>query len=123
LKTFTFEPRLLFDKVDTAKPKNQKSLRAAGQFLADNEFGIAVVVVSTSMAGDAAKDLVLTQARASVVRGYLVDNFGFDDAELKTLGVGKKNGTSEGEWGTLEIVIYPPDTDIPANSQSAKERQ
>jgi phospholipid/cholesterol/gamma-HCH transport system substrate-binding protein len=123
LKTFTFEPRLLFDKVDTAKPKNQKSLRAAGQFLADNEFGIAVVVVSTSMAGDAAKDLVLTQARASVVRGYLVDNFGFDDTDLKTLGVGKKKGTNEGDWGTLEIIVYPPDTDIPANSQSAKERE
>ena len=56
LKTFTYEPQLLFDKVDTAKPKNQKSLRAAGQFLADNEFGLAVVVVSTSMAGDTEKD-------------------------------------------------------------------
>ena len=59
LKTFTYEPQQLFDKVDTAKPKNQKSLRAAGQFLADNEFGVAVVVVSTSMAGDTEKDLVL----------------------------------------------------------------
>ena len=67
LKTFTYESQMLFDKVDTAKPKNQKSLRAAGQFLADNEFGVAVIVVSTSTAGDAEKDLVLTQARASVV--------------------------------------------------------
>jgi phospholipid/cholesterol/gamma-HCH transport system substrate-binding protein len=114
LKTFTYEPQLLFDKVDTAKPKNQKSLRAAGQFLADTEFGVAVVVVSTSMTGDTAKDLVLTQARASVVRDYLVDNFGFDDAQLKTLGVGKKNGTSlDAGWGTVEIIIYPPDTDVP----------
>ena len=38
LKTFTFDAKQLFDKVDTAKPKNQKSLRAAGQYLADNEF-------------------------------------------------------------------------------------
>ncbi|MFZ0634407.1 MAG: MlaD family protein [Candidatus Acidiferrales bacterium] len=52
LKTFTYEPQQLFDKIDTAKPKNQKSLRPAGQVLADNEFGIAVVVVSTSMEGD-----------------------------------------------------------------------
>jgi len=115
LKTFTYDPKLLFDKVDTAKPKNQKSLRAAGQFLADNEFGVAVVVVSTGMAGDTEKDLVLTQARASGVRDYLVDNFGFDDAELKTFGVGKKNGTNEASWGTVEIIIYPPETDAPTN--------
>jgi len=115
LKTFTYQPQQLFDKVDTAKPKNQKSLRVAGQFLADNKFGVAVVVVSTSMAGDTEKDLVLTQARALVVRDYLVDNFGFDDAELKTFGVGKKNGTNEASWGTVDIIIYPPGTDVPTN--------
>jgi outer membrane protein OmpA-like peptidoglycan-associated protein len=115
LKTFTYEPQQLFDKVDSAKPKNQKSLRAAGQFLADNEFGVAVVVVSTSMAGDTEKDLVLAQARALVVRDYLVDNFGFDDAELKTLGVGKKIGSNPGAgWGVVEIIVYPPGTDAPA---------
>src|SRR6202022_1550336 len=100
LKTFTYEPQLLFDKVDTAKPKNQKSLRAAGQFLTDNEFGVAVVVVSTSMTGDTQKDLVFTQGRALVVRDFLVDNFGFDDAQLKTFGVGKKSETNRGAgWG------------------------
>ena len=94
LKTFTYEPQQLFDKVDTAKPKNQKSLRAAGQFLADNEFGVAVVVVSTGMSGDTQKDLVLTEARALVVHDYLVGNFGFDGAQLKTFGVGKKSATT-----------------------------
>src|SRR4029077_5566245 len=62
LKTFTFDSKELFDKLDTAKPKNQKSLRAAGQFLADTEFGVAVVVVSSGTTGDAKKDLVLAQA-------------------------------------------------------------
>jgi phospholipid/cholesterol/gamma-HCH transport system substrate-binding protein len=123
LKTFTYEPQLLFDKVDTAKPKNQKSLRAAGQFLADNEFGVAVVVVSTSMAGDTERDVVLTQARAVVVRNYLVDNFGFDDAELKTFGVGKKPGALGAGWGVVEIVVYPPGTEIPAKEQSVADRQ
>jgi phospholipid/cholesterol/gamma-HCH transport system substrate-binding protein len=123
LKTFTYQAQLLFDKVDTAKPKNQKSLRAAGQFLADNEFGVAVVVVSTSMAGDTEKDLVLTQARALVVRDYLVDNFGFDDTQLKTFGVGKKNGTSpDAGWGTVEIIIYPPDTDVSTDSRPITDR-
>jgi ABC-type transporter Mla subunit MlaD len=114
LKTFTYEPRQLFDKIDTAKPKNQKPLRAAGQYLADNEFGVAVVVVSTSMAGDTEKDLVLTEARAVVVRDYLVDNFGFDDAELKTFGAGKSATNPGAGWGTVEIRVYPPGTDIPA---------
>jgi len=122
LKTFTFDSKQLFDKVDTAKPKNQKLLRAAGQFLADNEFGIAVVVVSTSMAGDTEKDLVLTQARAMVVREYLVQNFGFDDAEVKTLGLGKKSGTDAPSWGTVDILIYPPDTVASTDSQSVTER-
>jgi outer membrane protein OmpA-like peptidoglycan-associated protein len=110
--------------VDTAKPKNQKSLRPAGQFLADNEFGVAVVVVATGMAGDTEKDLMLTQARASVVRDYLVDNFGFDDSQLKTLGMGKKSETNpEASWGMVQIIIYPPGTDVPTDSQSAVDRQ
>jgi phospholipid/cholesterol/gamma-HCH transport system substrate-binding protein len=123
LKTFTFDSKQLFDKVDTAKPKNQKSLRAAGQFLADNEFGIAVIVVSTSMAGDSEKDLVLTQARAMVVREYLVQNFGFDDAEVKTLGVGKKAGANASSWGTVDILIYPPNPEVSTDSQSVTDRR
>lgn len=124
LKTFTYESEMLFDKVDTAKPKNQKSLRPAGQFLTDNEFGVAVVVVSTRMVGDADKDLVLTQARASVVRDYLVDNFGFDDSELKTFGMGKQSGTNpEAGWGTVQIIIYPPGTEVPTDAQSTADRQ
>ena len=124
LKTFTYQSQMLFDKVDTAKPKNQKSLRAAGQFLADNEFGVAVVAVSTSMAGDTAKDLVLTQARAMVVRDYLVNNFGFDDAELKTFGAGKKEGSNpDSGWGTVEVLIYPPEADVSTNAQNIPDRK
>ena len=92
LKTFTYEPKNLFDKIDTAELKNQGSLSTAGKFLAGNEFGVAVVVVYTGATGDTQKDLVLTQARAAVVRAYLVGNFGFDDTQLKTLGMGKKLG-------------------------------
>jgi len=119
LKTFTFDSKQLFDKVDTAKPKNQKSLRAAGQFLADTEFGVAVVVVSTASTGDTQKDLVLTQARAMVVRDYLVGNFSFDDAQLKTLGLGKgKIPSADSAWGTVEIVVYPADTVAPIQTSA-----
>jgi phospholipid/cholesterol/gamma-HCH transport system substrate-binding protein len=123
MKTFTFESQQLFEKVDTAKPKNQKSLRAAGQFLADTEFGVAVVVVSTGSAGDTQKDLTLTQARAMVVRDYLVGNFSFDDAQLKTLGLGKGKGpASESDWGTVEIIIYPADTEAPTQTSAVNPK-
>jgi phospholipid/cholesterol/gamma-HCH transport system substrate-binding protein len=123
LKTFTYESQQLFDKVDTAKPKNQKSLRAAGQFLADTEFGVAVVVVSTGSAGDTQKDLILTQARAMVVRDYLVGNFSFDDSQLKTLGLGKGKGpVSDSDWGTVEIIIYPADTEAPTQTSAVNPK-
>jgi phospholipid/cholesterol/gamma-HCH transport system substrate-binding protein len=123
LKTFIFESKQLFDKVDTAKPKNQKSLRAAGQFLADTEFGVAVVVVSTGTTGDAQKDLMLTQARAMVVRDYLVGNFSFDDAQLKTLGLGKgKSLNPDSGWGTVEIIIYPADTEAPTQTSAISSK-
>jgi hypothetical protein len=114
LKTFTFEAKQLFGKVDTAKLKNQKSLDAAGDFLTDTDFGLAVVVAYSSMEGDTGKNLVLTQGRALVVREYLVENFGFDDRRLKTLGMGKKSGTSpESGWGTIQILVYPSGTEMP----------
>jgi phospholipid/cholesterol/gamma-HCH transport system substrate-binding protein len=123
LKTFTFESKQLFDNVDTAKPKNEKSLRAAGQFLADTEFGVAVVVVSLGTTGDAQKALVLTQARAMVVRDYLVGNFSFDDAQLKTLGLGKgKSQNPDSGWGTVDIIIYPADTEAPTQTSSVSPR-
>lgn len=123
LKTFTFESNQLFDKVDSAKPKNQKSLRAAGQFLADTEFGLAVVVVSTGMTGDTQKDLVLAQARAIIVRDYLVGNFSFDDTQLKTLGLGKgKSPGPDSSWGTVEIIIYPAGAE-PSTQTSAAGSQ
>jgi outer membrane protein OmpA-like peptidoglycan-associated protein len=119
LKTFSFDAKQLFDKVDTAKPKNQKSLRAAGQYLADTEFGVAVVAVSTGSTGDAQKDLVLTEARAMLVRDYLVNNFSFDDTQLKTLGLGKgKSVNPDSGWGTVEIIVYPADTETPTQTSA-----
>jgi hypothetical protein len=66
------------------------------------------------MEGDTGKNLVLTQGRALVVREYLVENFGFDDRRLKTLGMGKKTGTSPANgWGTIQILVYPVGTAMP----------
>jgi len=118
-KQFTYAAKQLFDKQDSAKLKNQKSLNDGGEFLANNQFGFAVVVASVGMEGDTQKDLVLTEARAAVVREYLVENFGFDDSQLKTLGMGKQPDTgSGGNWGTVQIFIYPTGTDVPPNKQT-----
>ena len=118
-KQFTYSAKQLFDKQDSAKLKNQKSLTAGGEFLANNQFGFAVVTASAGMEGDTQKDLVLTEARAMVVREYLVENFGFDDSQLKTLGMGKQTDTnSDAGWGTVQILIYPAGTDIPQNKQT-----
>src|SRR5580698_4224984 len=117
-KQFTYSAKQLFDKQDSAKLKNQKSLNAGGEFLANNQFGFAVVVASTGMEGDTQKDLVLTEARAMVVREYLVEHFGFDDSQLKTLGMGKaSDANSDAGWGKLQIFIYPPGSEIPPGKE------
>ena len=116
-KMFTYPAKQLFDKHDSAKLKNQKSLNAGGEFLASNQFGFAVVVVSAGMEGDTQKDLVLTEARAMVVRDYLVENFGFDDSQLRTLGMGKQTEENlDTGWGTVQIFIYPAGTEIPPDT-------
>ena len=120
VKEFTYSAKKLFDKQDSAKLKNQKSLNDGGKFLANNQFGIAVVVASAGMEGDTQKDLELTEARAMVVRKYLVENFGFDDSQLKTLGMGKQqtDANSDAGWGTVQILIYPARTEIPPNKKT-----
>jgi outer membrane protein OmpA-like peptidoglycan-associated protein len=118
-KQFTYSAKELFDKQDSAKLKNQKSLNASGEFLANNQFAFAVVAVSAGMEGDTQKDLVLTEARAMVIREYLVEHFGFDDSQLRTLGMGKQADTnSDAGWGTVQILIYPAGTEIPPAKQT-----
>jgi phospholipid/cholesterol/gamma-HCH transport system substrate-binding protein len=120
LKTFSFDGKQLFASRDSAKLKDQKSLNVAGEFLAQNKFGIAVVVVSAGMEGDAQKDLILTKARAMVVREYLVGNFGFDDSQLRTLGMGKQTSANRNaEGGSIQILIFPTGTEIPTDKRTA----
>ena len=58
-----------------------------------------------------------------VVREYLVANFSFDDAQLKTLGLGKgKNLSPDSSWGTVEIIVYPADTEAPTQSSAVTPR-
>jgi phospholipid/cholesterol/gamma-HCH transport system substrate-binding protein len=106
LKQFSYDGEKIFDKPTTAKLKREKQLDEAGRFLEQNQFGLAVVAAYTDMKGDSEKDRILTQARATVARNYLVQNFKIDDKRVKTIGLGKSDeigGTSQ-----LQILVFPP---------------
>jgi phospholipid/cholesterol/gamma-HCH transport system substrate-binding protein len=102
-KQFTYNPSKLFDQPGSAKLKDAKMLREAGEYLQDHPFGLAVVAVYAGMKGDTDKDRVLAEARALVVREQLTQNFRFDDTRVKTAGMGK----SKEEDSSVEILVYP----------------
>jgi phospholipid/cholesterol/gamma-HCH transport system substrate-binding protein len=102
---FTYDGKKLFDKPDNAKLENTKALGGVGNFLETNPYGLVVVAASTDQKGDSDKDRTLTQARAKVVRDYLVQNFKVDDKRVKTIGLGKSGDA--GEAGRIDILIYP----------------
>jgi len=120
-QSFTFQAKDLFDKEDSAKLKGQKNLKQAGEYLAGNDFGVAVIEVSTGSVGGSDTDLTLAQGRALVLRDYIVQHFGFDDSKLKTIALGKQTGeTSKDNWGLIKILIYPPGTPMPAAKSDGK---
>ena len=107
-KKFAYEAKKVFDKPDTAKLKNEKNLNDAGDYLQNNRFGVAVVAAYTDMKGDTQTDRLLTEARAMVVRDYLVKNFKLEDTRIKTIGLGKSDRGADG--GSVEILVYPEGT-------------
>ena len=111
-KEFDFDAKEVFDKLDSAKLRNKKTLDEAGKFLEDNPFGLAVIA-SSEAKGDTEKLRVLTAARAKVVRDYLIENFKIDDKRIKTIGLGKDKTS---ETSKLTILVYPPASRSPASS-------
>jgi phospholipid/cholesterol/gamma-HCH transport system substrate-binding protein len=104
-KQFSWKGPQIFDKTDTAKLKNEKVLNDAGKYLAANPFGLAVLEGFSDMKGDASTEQVLTEARALVVREYLVKNFKMDDTKVKTIGIGKSIDAND---AGVSLLIYPP---------------
>lgn len=101
-KEFAYDAKDVFDKPDDAKLKNEKKFDDAGKFLEQNKFREAVIAASAAV-GDTDKDRVLTEARAKVVRDYLVQHFKFDDKRVKIIGLGK---SKEAETNKIEILVY-----------------
>jgi outer membrane protein OmpA-like peptidoglycan-associated protein len=107
-KQFAYEAKKVFDRLDTAKLRDAKTLNDAGSYLQNNTFGLAVIAAYTDMRGDTEKDRLLTEARSMVVRDYLVKNFKLDDTKIKTIGLGKSKDAPDG--GSIQILLYPADT-------------
>jgi phospholipid/cholesterol/gamma-HCH transport system substrate-binding protein len=107
-QVFTFDAKNLFNKSNTAKLRNEKSLNRVGEFLETNPFGLVVVTAFQGLAGDSEEDLVLSQARAMVVRQYLVEKFKLDDTRIKTKGFGKGQPGQEGKADRIQVLIYSP---------------
>jgi phospholipid/cholesterol/gamma-HCH transport system substrate-binding protein len=103
-KTFEYDGHQIFAKPNEAKLKNEKTFKEAGDYLQANKFRLAAVVVSVGMKGETDKDRVLSEGRAAAIRDYLAKNFRLDDTRIKTIGLGKTNGT--GDDGKAEIVVY-----------------
>ena len=120
-KRFTYEAKKIFDKPGTAKLKNEKTLNDTGDFLQSNHFGVAVIAAYTDMKGDSQTDHLLTEARAMVVRDYLVKNFKLEDTKIKTIGLGKSDKVPEG--GSVEVLIYPEGTTTAQTPNSSPSSQ
>jgi phospholipid/cholesterol/gamma-HCH transport system substrate-binding protein len=118
LKTFVYAAREIFDKPDTAKLKNEKSLKPAGEFLQETPFGLAVVTAYTGPEGDKQKNLALTQARALVVREYLAKTFRIDGTRIKTKGMGEDAQADSRQASRVEILVYPVES--PARSAAGE---
>jgi hypothetical protein len=85
-----------------------------------NPFGLAVVAGYADMKGDTDQEKVLTEARAMVVRDYLVRNFKIDDTRVKVIGLGK---SAEANGSGVEILVYAPGTEPPSPPLAATKRQ
>jgi phospholipid/cholesterol/gamma-HCH transport system substrate-binding protein len=104
LQKFDLDAKQLFDKPDNTKLKNEKPLNQPGKFLESTQFSLAVVKAETAMTGDSAKDREITEARAAVIRDYLVNNFKLADTRIKTLGAGKSKDPTA--TSAVQILVY-----------------
>ncbi len=105
-RKFTLPGKGLFDKADSAKLDKEKMLNEVGKFLESNPYSSVIVAAYTGTQGSKEENLTLSQARASVVREYLIQKFKVDDARIKTLGRGEDNESASNQEGRVEILIY-----------------
>jgi len=98
----------LFDKPDTAKLKNEKVLNQIGARLERMPYDLIAVAAYSGVRGETAENLVLTQARAMVVRQHLAEHFKIDDQRIKTIGMGEDTANPDQPAARVAIIVYPP---------------
>jgi phospholipid/cholesterol/gamma-HCH transport system substrate-binding protein len=103
-KRFTYSASKIFEKSDSAKLKNAKSLDDAGHFLEQNRQDYVVIACYADQKGDTDKQHKLTEARSVAMRDYLVEHFKLDDTHVKTMGAGKTANAADG--GEADILVY-----------------
>lgn len=97
----------LFDKPDTAKFKNEKVLNQIGVRLERTPYDLIVVAAYSGVRGETEENLILTQARAMVVRQYFAEHFKIDDQRIKTIGMGEDPATPDKQAARVAIIVYP----------------
>jgi phospholipid/cholesterol/gamma-HCH transport system substrate-binding protein len=107
LKKFVFSARNIFNKPDTAKLNNSKVFDEVGNFLARTPYRLVVVTAEVGVRGEPDKSLVLTEARAWVVRRYLVEKFKIEEDRIATKGMGEEALGPPDQEGRVEVIIYP----------------
>ena len=110
----------LFDKPDTAKLKNEKVLNQIGVRLERTPYDLIVVAAYSGLRGETEENLVLTQARAMVVRQHLTEHFKIDDQRIKTIGMGEDPATPDKRAARVAIIVYPPQ---PTQRRSQRSRR
>jgi phospholipid/cholesterol/gamma-HCH transport system substrate-binding protein len=112
MQTFHYDVKTLFEDADHAKLKSESQANEAGHYLERTPFGTAVIVSSSGMKGDSVELHTVLQARALVLRDYLVSTFKMDDTRLRTMEVAKGPKTTS-DLGTVDIIVYPPSVKPP----------
>jgi hypothetical protein len=106
LKKYILAGKDLFDGPETAKLDKEKLLDEVGKFLESNPHKAVIIVAYTGPKGTSEENLTLSQARAAVVRQYLVEKFNVDDTRIRTLGQGEEKDANAKSEGHVEIYIY-----------------
>jgi len=78
------------------------------------------VVAGYADKGDSTQEKTLTEARAMVVRDYLVKNFKMDDTRVKTIGLGK---SPDAEGTGVTVLVYPAAKEDSKSGLAARQTQ
>ncbi|PYP90262.1 MAG: hypothetical protein DMF61_00710 [Blastocatellia bacterium AA13] len=113
-KQFNIDSTALFSGADNAKLRKDKLLKPVGEFLERNPFGLAVVTVRTGLKGSSDENLILSQARAMVVRDALAQKYKLDDSRIRTLGLGEGGRAGSSKGADVTILVYPEGQDYKA---------